>query len=141
MAKDIILDFTRDTFGGDGAGGKKRRKKKHWSGADKQQARNQLQRIGFTPHEINLWIAEEVPLGSRVGQNLLYARRKLMKGWMSEGKTFQEARRLASQDRVDSTVDANPGWSKTKADDYIWGLLYTLSPRERKISGPAVRLR
>lgn len=151
---EVTLDMSEE-----GGRAYKRRRKKHWSADKKEQIRRRLQRVGFSSHEISLWLAEEIPPGGRVGQNLILARRKIVRDFERKGFSFRDAVRRAENDRIDSTIDswdADIGeppedWSVTRktdpdkaerlAEDNIWGTLYVLGPSERKISGPRVLVR
>ena len=131
---DIILDFTPTYGDGDR---RRRRRGKHLTAGEGVQIRSKLQRVGFTNHEINMWIREDIPLRSRVAQNLIYARRRLMGYWMKRGASFKEARQFCVEDRIKSTKDTHPGVSREASEDYLWGLLYVIGdPRDRRITGP-----
>lgn len=131
---EVVLDFTE--YYGDGDR-RRRKRRKYLIGAEKTQIRHKLQQVGFTNHEIDLWIKEEIPLRSRVAQNLIYARRLIMKDFMDKGANFREARQLAVQDRIDSTKGEHSRMSKEEADDYLWGILYVIGdPRDRRLTGP-----
>jgi hypothetical protein len=130
---EMILDFTERH--GDGSR-RRRRRGKNLSEGEKIKITRKLQQVGFSSHEINMWLKENIPIDSRVAQNLMHARRRLMRYFMEKGYNFREARSLAIQDRVDSTKDTNPQFTEKESEEYLWGILYVLGPDERKISGP-----
>lgn len=134
--KGFILDFSeRDAYG---EGSRRRRRRKRWNGDYQDKVTRRLRQAGFSSHEIGLWIDEKLPLESRSGQNLIYARRKKMKAYFKEGFDFREAQRKSEEDRIRDGRDE--GYNEQEAKDRIWTELYEIDSRERRVTGPMIRV-
>ena len=132
MVREMILDFSDRHADG---GRRRRKSRRYLTGWEKGAIRRKLQTVGFTNHEIDLWIREELPLKCRAAQNLIRARRQIMRHFENLGYNFREARSKAREDAITSAQAANPGLTREQAENYIWGALYPLGPSERRITG------
>lgn len=132
MVNELVLDFSDRHSDG---GRRRRKSRKYLTDWEKGAIRRKLQQVGFTNHEISLWIKEALPLKCRAAQNLIRARRQIMRHFTDRGYDFREARSKAREDTITSAQAANPGMTREQAENYIWGALYPLGPHERRITG------